>query len=245
MKKIVLLLILAMLFMAGCQPSEPEQTKDNNPFTSPDPLAGQTEPSSEATEPSSEATEPSSEATEPTVDPAKQAELDAFTALFGNYQSWYYTTTGYEYESPEDVKLRYFFCSGFEDESQRPTDEEWAELENQSSYFNINLDLFRLPVDKMDAVLTEYFGITLEDMSEESVDGLVYLESTDCYYFMAGAPTGLGEGFRAKDVETQSDGTLLLTYIVHEGTITEEIFEMGLKPNGEGYQILFNRRIDK
>ncbi len=234
MKKIVLLLILAMLFMAGCQPGEPEQTKDTNPFTTPDPLAGQTEPSSEATE-------PSSEATEPTVDPAKQAELDAFTALFGNCESWYNRCAGQEYESPNELNLRFFFGSGFEDESQKPTDQEWVELGYQSSRFEINLPLIRLPVDKMDAVLTEYFGITLEDLSEESFDGLVYLESTNCYYFETGGVDGLGERFQAIDVETQSDGTILLTYIIYD----DETYEMGLKPNGEGYQSLFNRRVDK
>ncbi len=158
--------------------------------------------------------------------------------LFGDYSSYYNRAVGHTYDSPKELQLKKFFTSGFAGESQKPTDAEWAELEGKPG-FNINYDLFRLPVDKMNAELRKYFGITLDDLSAKSFDGLVYLESTNCYYFMATAPDGVAEGFVADDVDQLSDGTFIVSYTLSYPAGKE--FEVGFKRNGDGYIILFNR----
>ncbi len=163
---------------------------------------------------------------------------EGYNELFGNYSSFYNRAVGHTYDSPAKLKLKYFFGTGFNDESQKPTDAEWALLKDQPG-FDINMDLFRLPVDKMNAELTRYFGITLSDLGGESFEGLTYLESTKCYYFMTTGVIGAAEGFEAFHAETLDDGTLMVYYTLRYPSDKE--FEVGLRKVNDGYQILFNR----
>jgi len=86
------------------------------------------------------------------------------------------------YETPADVDLFMLFYDGFKDESQTPTEQELELLDGKLGQYWKEMDLIRLPRDKMDAVLTELFGITLEQTNGVGLDKLVYLEETDCYY---------------------------------------------------------------
>ncbi len=175
----------------------------------------------------------------------KADELKKLNALFADFNSRYNWAAGQFYQSPENLKLLHYFYGGFKGESQRPTDAEWKELEGRPG-FNINYDLFRLPVDKINADLQKHFGITLDDLSHESFDGLVYLQSTNCYYFMGTGVNGCADGFQATNVQTQPDGTLLVTYTVQSNSAIyrKSTCQMGLKAVGDGYQILYNRVLE-
>lgn len=164
----------------------------------------------------------------------KSEDQIAMETLFRG-SSWFNQALTSEYASPKEMSLLSFFYNGFKDESQKPTDQEWAQLKDRQG-FNINYDLFRLPVDKMNAVLTEYFGITLADMEPEAFSGLVYLESTDCYYCMHTGWLGV-QNFTALSVDRTNDGTVLVRY---KGEYYEEEYVITLKPNGDGYRILSN-----
>jgi len=57
-----------------------------------------------------------------------------------------------EYESPRQLNLQSFFYCGFPGEMSA-TDAEWAQLKDVNG-FKEEKDFFRLPKDKMNAVLT-------------------------------------------------------------------------------------------
>ena len=167
---------------------------------------------------------------------AEDAQLASFNALFGDMRSWYNRALTSLYASPAQVDLKMLFYHGFPEESQTPTDQEWESLKDKPG-FDLNFDLIRLPADKMNGVLTHYFGITLEDVNPSGFEGLTYLESTDCYYRMV-TDVRVVENFNATAVETLTDGTIRLSYTAEFG----EAFVAVLKPVGDGYQILSNQR---
>ena len=164
-------------------------------------------------------------------------ELVAFNALFGNMGSWYNKALLCQYTSPAQLKLKVLFYSGFAGESQKPTDAEWAELMDQPG-FDINYDLIRLPADKMNQVLTDYFGITLDEIDDAGFENLVFLESTNCYYHMASDAMAV-ENFKATAVETQENGAIRVSYTAG---YNDAAYVVTLMPNGEGYRILSNEQ---
>ena len=156
-------------------------------------------------------------------------------ALFADLSGWYNAALTSQYTNPSDLNLMLFFSAGFPDQPQTPTDEEWAAL-SQLPGFYPEMDLIRLPAAQMDAVLTQYFGILLDDMAESAFAGLVYLDSTDCYYFMATGPIRI-EGFKATATNVLEDGTIQLQYQSASGISGTAI----LIQVGDQYLILSNQ----
>ena len=169
----------------------------------------------------------------------KTEEQIAMETLFTASSSWYGKALISYYETPEKMSLRNFFDNGFEGESQKPTDAEWAQLKDVQG-FNENYDFFRLPVSKMNDVLMEYFGITLDQMDASAFEGLTYLESTDCWYYMATGSRYVS-GFVAQAVEHLPDGTIQVQYTVN---YPEGLAVVTIKPYGDGYRILSNLPAD-
>ncbi len=167
----------------------------------------------------------------------KTEEQVFFEQMFGDYQSWYNRALTCEFDNPVQLKLLSFFYCGFPDESRRPTAEEWEQLKDRQG-FNENYDLMRLPEHKMDQVLREYFGITLDDIPAEGFAGLTYLESTDCWYFMTTGWLGV-ESIRALTVEELDNGTVRVRYDADYWGI----FNVTLRLYGDGYNILSNQKI--
>ncbi len=173
---------------------------------------------------------------------SEQEELAKFTALFGDVKSWYNKAVAHRYNTPQELDLYAFFNGGFDDDTGEYTDSEMAGL--LALGFNENLDFFRLPPDKMEQVLQQYYGITLEDLSDGSFAKLTYLESTGNYYYNGGGAYVV-INFKAIDMETKDDGTIALFYTGESIYPSDVVYEVGLKPNGDGYQILYNRIADK
>ncbi len=177
------------------------------------------------------------------VDP----EIEKFNALFqpilaadgksANYYNWGVGEMQ-EYASVTQLSLRSLFDYGFYDE-MTPTDAELTELKQhfKEAYME-KATFYRLPKDKMNAVLQTYFGITLADLPDTAFEFLTYLESTDCYYFYSMETMNMAEGFEARRVEHLSDGTIKLTY--RKSGVQSGDFVVVLKPNGDGYQLLSN-----
>lgn len=174
-------------------------------------------------------------------------EIQKFNALFqpilaadgksANYYNWGVGEMQ-EYASVTQLSLRSLFDYGFYDE-MTPTDAELTELKQHfKEVFMERATFYRLPKDKMNAVLQTYFGITLADLPDTAFEFLTYLESTDCYYFYSMETTNMAEGFEARRVEHLSDGTIKLTY--RKSGVQSGDFVVVLKPNGDGYQLLSN-----
>ncbi len=143
-----------------------------------------------------------------------------------------------EYATPADVNMLNLFQNGFPEESDDPTEEELVLLEGKLGEFWKEMDLARLPVEKMDAVLTELFGITLEQTNGVGLDSLVYLEETNCYYT---ANTGVYYAeITVSYVETLDDGSLMVQY----ATPYNGDFMVKLMPTDDGgHRILSNTAI--
>ena len=164
-------------------------------------------------------------------------ELATFQTLFGQMNTWYNSALISQYASPKEIKLYQLFYNGFAEESREPTDEEWEELKDEPG-FTIEYDLLRLPADRMNQVLTDLFGITLEDVEPAGFENLVYLESTDCYYMMHTDAWFLSD-FNAIGLQYMEDGTICVAYTARGGDI---LYMLTVMPYGDGYRILSNVR---
>ena len=102
--------------------------------------------------------------------------------LFDDPSSWYLRALTSSYTTPADANIASFFSKGFHDEAPI-TNEEWESLKNVPG-FKRNENLHRLPKARMNQVLMQVFGLTLDQMSGIGMEKLTYLESTDCYYLM-------------------------------------------------------------
>ncbi len=182
-------------------------------------------------------TDPKPTETQPPVDP-RISQLQVLLEHNGP-ESFYNSALLSEYTAPEDVNLFYLFCDGFRDESQKPTEDELVLLEGKMGQFWKEMDLFRLPVEKMNIILRELYGITLEQTNGVGLDSLVYLEETDCYYTSHTGPYA-AENLTVSDVQTMEDGSLLVKYSYYKGD-----YIVKLMPEDEGgYRILSNLSAD-
>lgn len=167
----------------------------------------------------------------------KSEDQIAMEELFKG-SSWFNQALTCEYDSPEQIGILSFFYCGIPGES-KITDEEKAQLKNMQGFGTPAGDICRLHPDKMNAVLTECFGITLEDVDPTGFNSLAYLESTNCYYFKASSPNFV-ENFKADRVERNSDRTIDVYYnISYKGD-----YVVTVKPHGDSYRILSNRCIN-
>ena len=232
-KHIALLLILCTCLLAACQQVQPPATDSGGRGSTPVQTTGAPSPT---TKPSTVPTQP----TEPT-EPIDE-ELAKFNALFGELGSWYNKALDYEYTTPTETMDWEIFSGAFRDESNQISDSEISELKAmypESVEAIENLDIHRLPVDRINQVLTQLFGITLADMDDSVVSGLPYIERTDCYYLIGGGVGGV-MNFNALSVEHQEDGTIRLTYTQDCWRGDATMYVVTLMPYGDSYRILSN-----
>ena len=243
MKKcLALLLFLSTMVLAACHPPSPQSTDGVGQTTAP---TVTTQPAT-ITQPTTTQPAPTTQPTAPTQPlPSTPAEVLAeFNALFGELGSWYNKALYCEYATPAQLVLFEFFLSAFNEESNQVSASERAQLKdligNPDVYDHIdNLDITRLPTDRMNQVLQDYFGITLDDIDDAGFAGQLYLESTDCYYIIGGGAAGVME-FNALAVEYLEDGTIRLTYTQDCWRGEATMYVVTLMPHGDGYRILSN-----
>jgi hypothetical protein len=168
-------------------------------------------------------------------------ELAKLNMLFGQMNTWHNSALVSQYAFPEEIKLYQLFYNGFAEESREPTDEEWEELKDEPG-FTIEYDLLRLPADRMNQVLTDLFGITLEDVEPAGFENLVYLESADCYYMMHTDAWFLSD-FNAIGLQYMEDGSICVVY--NTAGWEDTLYMLTLMPSGDSYKILSNVRVDK
>lgn len=175
------------------------------------------------------------------VDPiiAEMQLLLEYNGINGNY---YNLALASEYATAADVDLGDLFYYGFKGESKQPTNDEldylddWMGLPWASSS---GLELIRLPVNKMDEVLSDLFGITLEQTSYTGLDDLAYLEETECYYSLKNSTPSVSVWVRS--VERQEGGALCVYY--YRGQLRDNMV-VTLMPDGSEYRIISNQYVD-
>lgn len=173
------------------------------------------------------------------TDPATVA---VFQELFAD-DTWYAQALGHPFNEPAKVHIEYLFGGfGFDDEPPI-TEEERAEIVKLTNYKDFEwMPGYRLPVDKMNAVLQTVFGLTLEDMDLPSAFALPYLESTNCYYRL-GSDSAWSGCFEIVGTRTLDNGNIEVYYYRNMGIFDEEDRPRGvaiLKLVEDGYHIVAN-----
>jgi hypothetical protein len=84
--------------------------------------------------------------------------------------------------------------------------------------------------------MTDYFGITFEELNPDRLAELGYIGIID-FYYAASKGTVVTENFQIKRMETAEDGTVQLYYTCRNYAYTCVVT---LKPTDSGYIILSN-----
>ena len=245
-KYIVWILILTILFTA-CQPVDPANTDLSGPvLNNTTPTAThptehqptQTQP----TEPRPTETQPIQPNDYPADMNTDEATVTMFQELFAD-RTWFSAAIYEPFEDPKNVLLdNLFYAIGFQDEPKL-TKEERAELVALTNFEMYSwMDGKRFPIDKMDQVLQKVFGIGFKETTDTARKHLLYLESTNCYYYL-----NSGAAFaRICVVGTRmlDNGNVEVYYCRDNGESNVESMGKGvatLKPVEDGYHILSNR----
>ena len=158
--------------------------------------------------------------------------------------NWYNAALCVEFDDPTDLDLELLFYMGLDGEPA-VTDEERAYAVSQGLPEYVSID--RLPVERMDEVLTQYFGVTFADIGvwkENNVGGGVcYNENTGCYYH-AHSDTRFAEGFNIQAGEVLEEDTVRLYY-----TMSGDLYAITMRSNRsedrDGYTILSNKKVEQ
>lgn len=139
-----------------------------------------------------------------------------------------------DFETPEDVELWSLFFDQDVDENQDLTKAERAFLEGREKEYVV-----RISSQKMDAVLQQCVGLTLEQTNKNGLEQLRYFEETDCYYI----PLEIVQKDRPCDVNFRrgwvlEDGKYLLEYEILDAN--DWFKHITLEKTEEGIRVLSN-----
>ena len=104
------------------------------------------------------------------------------------------------------------------------------------------MDGARFPVEKMNRTLQEVFGISLDDMHDDTLWAMHYLESTDSYYYFNSGSKHVGR-IHVVGTKTLKNGNIAVYYTRGYELDPTEHGKRGvvtLKPAGDSYHILSN-----
>lgn len=228
MKRAFILLVVLLLLLCGCHPVL--QTLPDN-----------------ITEPTMQTTTPVTEETAPSTVPSETMQhsiyYDELCALFSDEGSWYHYALSTYYSSPNEINLYDLFHKGFVDESPIPSDAERAHFLNDYSYSLDTDGLVRLPVEKIEQVLGQYFRVSLNDLDEYRSLFLDYWEETNCYYRpVAYYPEHtLFEDFQPLGAVDCADGSVTLFYTTSRD---EHVYAATVIPHDTGFYIVSNTSKD-
>lgn len=233
MKRLLaLLLTFALLAVWGCAAApEPDHQSSKPPVSSDTPLDADQPEDSDVPSPSGEV--------DTSFAPAggrqlTEAELDAFRTLLDHRsaeegtRNWYNEVLHCLFDAPESVDWSEFFYDGFASGWLDPPLSEDEKAFCEQNGVPLELSVFRLPVQDMNAIAQQYFGITLEESNGIGLDK-PYYEETDSYYIAHGDTHVTGSFELHMGVE-QEDGTI---YLYYDSNV------LVLRPNADGTGYLF------
>ncbi len=247
-KMVYVMCMVAALGLVACKPVEDKETTVSFETTAEETAEETTAEIPETAEApeTTEAPETQPEKKEPPVvmtDKDKRltdAELEEYGKYFREYKTWYTQALTSEYDSPKKLNLRELFYIGFDAEGEKPlTDAEKTYLKEQAKSYDENLDTSRLPKAAMDAVLQQYFGISLKETSQAGLEQLAYWAETESYYISRG-DTNATKAEMYAGVK-RPNGTIVLFY-EREG-LEGQYYMVTVKPVKDGIQIISNREV--
>ena len=227
-------------------PTEPFQTGTEPTVTEPtvtDPVPTDPQP----TDPVPTDPEP----TDPEADPMdwfpKDIDTDANTsAIFQDlfsYGSWHAQALYAAFDDPRDIDLHNFFYGvKFQDEAPLTQEERDAVVAMSGNDMCSWMDGARFPVEKMNRTLQEVFGCSLDDMHDDVLRAMYYLESTNSYYYFNSGSKDVGRIY-VVGTKTLDNGNMEVYYTRgYELDPTEYSLRgvVTLKPAGYSYYILSN-----
>ncbi len=127
----------------------------------------------------------------------------------------------HQYASLEEMRIAQLLNSPLRDESDVPTDQERAELAGLLPGLDTEM-LIRLSTEKLRELLRTRFDTTPEQLSDACFEGMVYLESTDCWYFTISGKR-LHRFCFASDFDTDGNGLFRVTYWDSEETMDSDL----------------------
>ena len=165
-------------------------------------------------------------------------ELKKYAQYFGEYGTWYTQALTSFYDSAKMVDLKELFYNGFKELiAEGLTDAEKAYLNGLDR--PLYGDVFRLPVEEMDKVLQQYFGVKYEKTAKVGTDQLLYWKETNSFY------TGHGDTNGTKMVPyagvQRSNGNIVIFY-EHEWNFNGYCM-ITIKPVKDGIQIVANQKV--
>lgn len=132
-----------------------------------------------------------------------------------NHENWYLVALDCVFDEPQELDLHYYFynCLGMQTKWSDFSDSEVDYLLQHG--FDKEFDVQKRPVEKMDEILQQVFGISFADVEADIPEDWVYYEATDSYYTNYndgyGSP-GNVVGFTA--AEECADGTVRVFYSI-------------------------------
>ena len=233
MKKLFALVLVFVILLAGCVPNS--STPSSNPDNSTAPSQTQTPNTNPIISSGPIVTTRPTEATAPT-----EQELTYFQELLTEYNTlgfynFYNIATLSTFSSPQELNLREILYNGIGG-SHKLTEAELAyftAIEPTLAFVDTN----RMRPEEIDAILTLYFDITLEEINEEGKKYLTYWEETDCYYTFC-TDMHWNSNITVTDCKRGEDGTVQVFY----DTLYQEAdsYVMTLKRVNGIYKILSN-----
>ncbi len=171
---------------------------------------------------------------------AELAELEAFFNQEGEEEirNMFLTCS---YEDPDEIDLYSVFCCGANGSGsacQAPRDEVEALAAAYPDFAEhiLNLDVFKITFEEMNAVYCQYTGVQSIDESQKlGLERFHVLPEGDAYYaVLGGASGGKISGISASH---DSDGRIVMQYTTLENTPGEAV----LQKTDDGYLFLSNR----
>ena len=165
-----------------------------------------------------------------------------FQALF-SYDSWHAQALYAGFDDPRDMDLHnYFYGVTFQDEEPLTQEERDAIVAMSGREDCSWMDGARFPVEKMNRTLQEVFGISLDDMHDDTLWAMHYLESTDSYYYFNSGSKHVGR-IHVVGTKTLKNGNIAVYYTRGYELDPTEHGKRGVvtvKPAGDSYHILSN-----
>lgn len=163
-----------------------------------------------------------------------EEELEWFEDSFFNTEenpiiNMFLTST---YHYPEDINLAKLFNNGIQVVGASEVSDEEKQLLIER-YDIMELDIFKVTTDEMDAILQKYMGITLEETNKVHLNSLYYLEEYDAYYSVVGDTDYMQYDFDYG--WKKENGTVTMEY-----SFGEELYSVTLKEVDGTYYFVSN-----